>query len=107
MTNEELNTALYKKVFAEQEQYREWLLSRPPNEILNHCLQTACTLSTFRSGSGTAILPRRQISMPILITVPKSLRHRRWKQGLLCLKAVISGADGRMAKSKEPLNKSG
>ena len=39
MTNEELNTALYKKVFAEQEQYREWLLSQPPNEILNHCYE--------------------------------------------------------------------
>ena len=36
MTNEELNTALYKKVFAEQEKYREWLLSQPPDEILNH-----------------------------------------------------------------------
>lgn len=35
MTNEELNTALYKKVFAEQEKYREWLLSQPPDEILN------------------------------------------------------------------------
>ena len=35
MTNEELNTALYKKVFAEQEQYREWLFSQPPDEILN------------------------------------------------------------------------
>lgn len=39
MTNEELNTALYKKVFAEQEQYRKWLLSQPPNEILNHCYE--------------------------------------------------------------------
>lgn len=39
MTNEELNTALYKKVFAEQEQYREWLLSQPLNEILNHCYE--------------------------------------------------------------------
>ena len=39
MTNEELNTALYKKVFAEQEQYREWLLSQPPDEILNHCYE--------------------------------------------------------------------
>ena len=39
MTNEELNTALYKKVFAEREQYREWLLSQPPNEILNHCYE--------------------------------------------------------------------
>ena len=39
MTSEELNTALYKKVFAEQEKYREWLLSQPPNEILNHCYE--------------------------------------------------------------------
>ena len=38
-TNEELNTALYKKVFAEQEKYREWLLSQPPDEILNHCYE--------------------------------------------------------------------
>ena len=36
MTNEELNTQLYQKMFAEQEQYREWLLSQPPGEILNH-----------------------------------------------------------------------
>lgn len=36
MTNEELNTALYEKMFAEQEQYREWLLGQPPEEILNY-----------------------------------------------------------------------
>ena len=38
MTNEELNTALYRKVFAEQEKYREWLLSpatrRNPEPLL-------------------------------------------------------------------------
>ena len=39
MTNEELNTALYEKMFAEQEKYRAWLLSQPPNEILNHCYE--------------------------------------------------------------------
>ena len=39
MTTEELNTALYKKVFAEQEKHREWLLSQPPDEILNHCYE--------------------------------------------------------------------
>lgn len=36
MTNEQLNTALYEKMFAEQETYRAWLLSQPPEEILNH-----------------------------------------------------------------------
>lgn len=36
MTNAELNTTLYEKMFAEQETYRAWLLSQPPEEILNH-----------------------------------------------------------------------
>ena len=36
MTNEQLNTALYEKMFTEQETYRAWLLSQPPEEILNH-----------------------------------------------------------------------
>ena len=36
MTNEELNTRLYQKMFSEQEAYREWLLSQMPEEILNH-----------------------------------------------------------------------
>lgn len=39
MTNEELNTALYEKMFAEQETYRSWLLSQPPGEILNHAYE--------------------------------------------------------------------
>ena len=39
MTNEELNTALDVKLFAEQQRYREWLLSQPPDEILNHCYE--------------------------------------------------------------------
>ena len=36
MTNEELNTALYKKMFAEQEKFEDWLLSQSPRDILNH-----------------------------------------------------------------------
>ncbi len=36
MANEQLNTVLYEKMFAEQEAYREWLLTQPPEEILNH-----------------------------------------------------------------------
>ncbi len=36
MTNQELNTLLYERMFAEQEQYRAWLLLQAPEEILNH-----------------------------------------------------------------------
>lgn len=39
MTNEELNTMLYEKMFAEQEQFRDWLLSQPAAEILNHAYE--------------------------------------------------------------------
>lgn len=36
MTNAERNTALYEKMFAEQETYRNWLLQQTPEEILKH-----------------------------------------------------------------------
>ena len=39
MTNEELNTELYKKFFAEQEKFKEWLLTQPPEEILKHAYE--------------------------------------------------------------------
>ena len=34
--SKETTTRLYEKMEAEQQHYREWLLSQPPNEILNH-----------------------------------------------------------------------
>lgn len=36
MDNEKSNTQLYEKMFEEQEKYRGWLLTQPPEEILNH-----------------------------------------------------------------------
>ena len=39
MTQAKLNTALYQKMFAEQEKFKEWLLSQPPDEILHHAYE--------------------------------------------------------------------
>lgn len=39
MTLEEFNTQLYQKMYDSQEKYRDWLLSQPPEEILNHCYE--------------------------------------------------------------------
>ena len=39
MTSEELNTQLYKKMSAEQDKYRDWLLTQSPEEILNHAYE--------------------------------------------------------------------
>lgn len=36
MEQKDLNTQLYEKMKAEQDSYRDWLLSQPPSEILNH-----------------------------------------------------------------------
>lgn len=41
MTNEELNAALYQKLFDEQEWYKKVLLSLPPEEILDHAYEYA------------------------------------------------------------------
>ena len=39
MTNEELNTKVYEKLFDEQQKYKEWLLTQSPEEILNHAYE--------------------------------------------------------------------
>lgn len=39
MTNEELNTTLYKKMFAEQEAYKDWLQAQPPQIILENAYE--------------------------------------------------------------------
>ena len=39
MTNEERNTALYQKMFAEQEVFRDWLKGQSPEKILNHAYE--------------------------------------------------------------------
>ena len=39
ITNVELNTLLYQKMFAEQERYRQYLLTLPPEEILHNAYE--------------------------------------------------------------------
>ena len=39
MTAEELTTILYRKMKAEQNTYRDWLLGLPPEEILDHAYE--------------------------------------------------------------------
>jgi len=39
MNNQELNTELYKKLFAEQENFKGWLREQPPDVILNYAYE--------------------------------------------------------------------
>ena len=42
MTNAELNTALYQKMYAEQEQFKAQLLDMTPAEVLKHAYEFVC-----------------------------------------------------------------
>ena len=42
MTNAMLNTQLYQKMYAEQEQYKAYLLTLPPALILDHASEYIC-----------------------------------------------------------------
>ena len=39
MNTNDQNTALYEKMAAEQDKYRDWLKSQPPAEVLNHACE--------------------------------------------------------------------
>ena len=41
ITTEELNTALYDKMYNEQQAFKAWLLSQSPDEILSHSYEYA------------------------------------------------------------------
>ena len=42
MTNVKLNTQLYQKMYAEQEQYKAYLLTLTPVQILDHASEYIC-----------------------------------------------------------------
>ena len=39
MNSNEKNTALYEKMAAEQDTFRDWLKSQSPEEVLNHAYE--------------------------------------------------------------------
>ena len=41
MTAEEIYSQLYERMLAEQDKYRDWLLTQSPEEVLNHCYEYA------------------------------------------------------------------
>ena len=57
MNTNDLNTALYEKMAAEQDKFRDWLKSQPPEEVLNHAYEY-----TIREDivMGDKVQPRRE-----------------------------------------------
>lgn len=59
MTNDELNTALYQKMFAEQEQFKSWLLAQTPEEVLKHSYEYTCREDILLSVEYNALSDRQ------------------------------------------------
>ena len=56
--NADKNTALYEKMAAEQEKFRDWLKSQSPNEILHHAYEYARPGGHFDGNGGTGSAPK-------------------------------------------------
>lgn len=52
-----LNTQLYQKMFAEQQEYREWLITLPQNEILHHTYEYTVREDILLSVEGNDLEP--------------------------------------------------
>lgn len=59
MTNIMLNTQLYQKMYAEQEQYRAYLLTLPPAQILDHAGEYICREDILLSLEYNDLSPRQ------------------------------------------------
>lgn len=53
MTNPDLLTKLYQRISAEQVWYRNWLLSQPPGEILNHAAEYTVQKDIYKEWNKT------------------------------------------------------
>lgn len=79
MTQAVLNTQLYQKMFAEQEKYKSWLLTQPPNEILNHAYEYTCREDILFSLENNALSPKQAKA---LLKSPSPLADvfRKWEK---------------------------
>ena len=59
MTDEELNTKLYRKMSAEQAAYREHLLTLPPGEILDHAYEYSTRADILEAMKNDDLSPKQ------------------------------------------------
>ena len=82
MTNEELNAKLYEKMFAEQEKYREKLLTMQPEEILEHAYEYAVREDILASLENNE-LEDSQARALLKYARPLSLVYKEYETGLM------------------------
>lgn len=81
MTNAELNTALYEKMFAEQEQYKDWLLTQPPAKILDCSYEYTVRENFLMSLEYNSLTNDQAAALLVCPDVLKDLFHQYEKMG--------------------------
>ena len=87
MTNEELNAKLYEKMFAEQEKYREKLLTMQPEEILKHAYEYAVREEILVSLENND-LEDSQARVLLKYARPLSIVYKEYDNGTKALKGI-------------------
>ena len=77
MTNEERNTALYQKMFAEQEKFRDWLKGQSPEEVLNHAYEYTCREDILLSLEYNDLSPRQAKAL-LKSPTPRADVFKKW-----------------------------
>ena len=80
MTNEELNTALYQKMFAEQAQYRDQILTMTPQQILDQAYEYVCREDILLSLEYND-LSNKQAEALMKSDTPLADIFRKWETG--------------------------
>ena len=89
MTPEELNTASYHKMEAEQDSYRDWLLTLPPDEILQHAYEYAVRQDILFAMEDLELQPEQCQALPTSCGILKSWSWATWRPSGTALRAVL------------------
>lgn len=97
MTPEELNTASYHKMEAEQDSYRDWLLTLPPDEILQHAYEYAVRQDILFAMEDLELQPEQcqalmkypRAPLPTSCGILKSWSWATWRPSGTALRAVL------------------
>ncbi len=79
MTQAKLNTQLYQKMFAEQEKFKDWLLTLSPEEVLNHAYEYTCREDILLSLEYNDLSPR-QANALLKSPAPLADVFKRWEK---------------------------
>lgn len=79
MNQQAINTALYEKLAAEQAKYRDHLVRRPPQEILNHAYEYAVR-EDILAAAELMDLPQAQAAALLATPSPMEAIYGAWKE---------------------------